>query len=898
MRPWTNITFTVTSDSPTAKSLQRFLNDEYEVNPPTAIPAADIGGYLQRGLFYLITCELCNFLGACGQATVGISVVEASVPSLSILGPQRLTVTRPAQLELTSSTFISSCDGLSTGYDLNYTWALLDASARADVSMVLSKSSSQLLLPPYSLSVGHTYTAVVTVRDIAGSMQWASSSVYIFVKPSKLVALILGGDVQSIHFNSNHSMVATTSYDPDQPGYGNVGLQYKWTCSNANTTASALMPTKPCPIEGFADFASYSILPTFISSHSSDSSDRLTISLTLTAFDSSRMASAVAVLKVVGYDAPMIQIFQPRFSTGAAFSGHLYLEAKIRTPKICSATWKCDDARFEFSGAALTPLTALIPPSASSLDLLLKPFALRREPAMTFSIECAVLGSTVSTFSSITIQMNIPPTPGTFHVNPAAGEGHVTQYSFVAAQWQGQVLPLFYEFGFVSQAMYYVLQLRSQASYAVSALPAGDVISNYSLPCVAQVVDLFGANASAGARVVVRQTDNQAPVDQMLTTLNGTSMTNFQIISLATASLNRLTNCSQAPNCTALHRSLCSSTPHTCGECTVNFYGSLGHDNTACVSTADVLRTITVKKSCRSETNCNALQRCSAFVCVPLSKTCPRNCSSIGRCVFGSSASLSSSLDCKVTDPSCTATCVCPVGRNGQDCSLTDAELATRQEQRELLLTSLENVISISNLNVQAISAWGGTLAALVSQQGEISPVASGSAVAVAEAIVSAAISGNAPSWTLNSIFVTVDSLMQVRGVVAEQRRHLLSKPSPATDSKATTSRHLVPNAEGIKGIIDSVASWIGGSMLPLQVPFNTFGSSYRLTSVPGAPVTSMTSISIPKTVYESLLNTTTDGVAFPANMTSNASLHSNMISPTTESFVKSNFTNARFNSG
>ena len=45
-----------------------------------------------------------------------------------------------------------------------------------------------------------------------------------------------------------------------------------------------------------------------------------------------------------------------------------------------------------------------------------------------------------------------------------------------------------------------------------------------------------------------------------------------------------IADCSNAPNCTLLHRKVCSAIPHTCGECKDDYIGALGPSNSICAS--------------------------------------------------------------------------------------------------------------------------------------------------------------------------------------------------------------------------------------------------------------------------------------------------------------------------
>ena len=60
----------MTGLSNSSTAVQSYLNQHYTVVPPSGVPPT----LFQPNHVYLISAQLCNFLGACGRSSVQVSI--------------------------------------------------------------------------------------------------------------------------------------------------------------------------------------------------------------------------------------------------------------------------------------------------------------------------------------------------------------------------------------------------------------------------------------------------------------------------------------------------------------------------------------------------------------------------------------------------------------------------------------------------------------------------------------------------------------------------------------------------------------------------------------------------------------------------------------------------------
>lgn len=235
----------------------------------------------------------------------------------------------------------------------------------------------------------------------------------------------------------------------------------------------------------------------------------------------------------------------------------------------------------------------------------------------------------------------------------------------------------------------------------------------------------------------------------LLNNLNATSgSTNVDSMKqnavLACSILNRV-DCSNLPvsNCSLLKRQDCLLTDNTCGPCISGYVGVEGHDNTACLTPAQMTnllqgsaainsnsyptshllqhRRMLTLTSCTNSSQCDHSEVCMDGLCTFPSKKCPNNCSGHGICEYVSTSTGQRIDDCHVGSFLCLSQCKCEQGYNLESCSVTDAELQHIQLVREAAANNLATVMMMEDANRNAITGWVSSLMALSRKTDQLS---------------------------------------------------------------------------------------------------------------------------------------------------------------------------------
>jgi hypothetical protein len=228
-------------------------------------------------------------------------------------------------------------------------------------------------------------------------------------------------------------------------------------------------------------------------------------------------------------------------------------------------SWQCDDSSIALSSVSLTATTMLLPPQSTTSQstftttLILSGNSLPERSKFTFSLTC-VLDNGLTSSAAITVVTNGPPLPGYFTVSPALGGEEIkTLFTFSAASWTDENLPLTYSFGFVSgTGTPLIVQSTSALSYGTSTLPAGNEGSAYQVLCTAQIYDEMMANSSAVYLVEVKKSsmkfeDLQGVLNMQISEGSGGADSTKQAIATVSSMLNNV-NCTNTINCRALNR--------------------------------------------------------------------------------------------------------------------------------------------------------------------------------------------------------------------------------------------------------------------------------------------------------------------------------------------------------
>jgi hypothetical protein len=678
-RPWGAVSFAVTTlpgSTSAADQLLRFLSRNYTLSPPLPVPSA----VLVKGYTYSIKVTLCNFLKACGSATKAVSVADsvAPVPVVTIVGQPVRTLYSTEPLSVVADAYTQSCSGAKSLAGLQYSWAVtqLLPGATSNVNATLRSASQNPIvfkLPAYALTVGVTYTLVVSALSTA-SGQRSSAAVQLKVAQSDLLAVLKGGSTRYAMVGDVIKLDASGSYDKDYPQQAlpRTTVSYAWNCLTVAPVLSAECAVTLLQANiGRSDVIN--VTSTFTALNT-------TTVVSVTVSDASRSSTAQMRVIILQAPSPRLSITTAgptdNVNTGKPFTllGSLYLLAP------CTAAWSVDDPTIVLTTAARTPVqqSSLPAPGAASVpfNLVIKSDALPQRATLQFTLSCG------NTAVSTTVTTNGAPLPGYFYVTPEVGIELLTTFTFTAVQWSDPDLPLTYQFGFQSAVSLsnLVIVSRSELSYATSSLPAGDVSRANAVDCSLRIFDSLGAFADRATTALVATPDNADQATQLVLDFLKNSVDSVQAVKTALAvgsSVINAANCTAAPSCAPLNRQPCRKTSGQCGACLDGFLGDGGDRNTPCVAFTAQLEQLATAKSC-------------AF-----------NCTGHGQCTFVSKVTGTTASACTLADTDCDATCDCVDNYSGEFCEVDPSTLRRRREVRSNLIQSL------SNLTVQEVqSLW------------------------------------------------------------------------------------------------------------------------------------------------------------------------------------------------
>jgi hypothetical protein len=713
-RPWASLSFqvsTVSGSITPALELQRFLQRNYTVSPPTPIPAV----VLPKGETYNIQVALCNFLGACGSnvKVVSVSASEAVVPVVNILGPSTRTIYRKDILQLSADAYTQPCAGGNVYANLAYRWAVAVRSPEESVFTPTaalpstSQNPAMYKLPAYTLAVGAAYQLSLTVTS-AESQRSTTVVATVFVAQSNLVASIAGGSHRYAMVGDTVTLDALSSYDQDYPGLtaAAADLVFQWYCVQTSPSF-----TSTCPFT--LQTASNGLYKALVLVAALNTTSVITVTVT----DGKSTRNAIAQVQVLTRGAPsptLVVANTPGTLTNVNTAKPLALIASLGLLAPCTARWSASGLTSPLEDIVRTSTTQALQPVQGStvpFNLVVEAGMLPQRSALTFTLSCG------TTTTSVDVTTNGAPLPGLFTILPQDGNELDTPFMFSAAQWTDSDLPLTYQFAFLSGSSQanLVIVSKSEKSYAATTLPAGAAVADFALTCTLSVFDSLSSVAETSTVVTVNPLSADARDDSLtrLIVENSGSIDNIkQVLSVVSTALNSA-NCTAAPDCAALNRRACAKTAATCSACLSGYVGDIGDRNTVCIPS--YVTENTTATTCQSTTECAHWQECDIPVeeCVTLPKTCAANCSSHGACMYVDRFSGNQRTACTLSDTGCDAVCACTPPYTGLMCELDSHTLQKQREIRSNLITSLGNLTRLEDVNPESVASWSASLYSL-----------------------------------------------------------------------------------------------------------------------------------------------------------------------------------------
>jgi hypothetical protein len=805
-RQWANLTILVQS-SANVTELQKFLNNRYQISPPTMLPAR----FFDAGQSYNFIVELCNFLGQCSTSSKKVTILATIMPTISIAGANLRSLKRFESLSLKASAEVSSCDGSSSSSTgISFSWNIYEGTTLKQLQST-SKDPSRLVLPAFSMQTNSIYR----VEAIATYLEQSSHvSTQISVVSGNIVPVVLGGLQQAMRVESSMMLDASGSFDQDKANvFGkNAGLVYSWSCTQVE-------PSLYPDCENIFDQTAY--LNQELASSSinlqalSTASDFVAqILLTIQDESGSRSSSATIQIRILPALAATLSLQSSATVQKMNAGQSLQLVGDVFLPVSLAAnmSWSLEgNVDFNLSSIALTPLTTKLSPvrtAAVSQTVILKlaPNTLVGGLTYRFQLVCQLQSPGRPTSLSIEIAVNSPPLPGKFLVSPENGIELVDPFTFACSQWQDSDLPLQYQFSYITSAgNQLIIRSLAESTFTSVALPAGSE-SNNNVVCITGVYDSYMANSTAYASVVVTKSPalNQVAINSFLSQTASILLTSTNVDELKQATglssylLNQV-NCSLAPDCAALNRKACYRTTHTCGPClSPSAIGTDGDSNDRCFDFNDVSSPVSDQL-----------------------KECPVACSGHGTCRFLSRLDASIVEKCYASQLDCYAKCDCDEGYTlSSSCSTSDEELQAKMAQRQNLLSGVEGMMKLEDVSTESVSSWISNLKEISQVYDELSFSAAMTIVNLSQTITSTVKYNEISPESTDGLLQTLNAAtMTVEKEEIHRRRKRRKLLQILNSTISPIDPEIVDAMKGIQTSVESYSRLLSEAMVVGQFP-------------------------------------------------------------------------------
>ena len=773
-RAWQSMSFLVTSDAPDAVVLEQVLNSPHmrvlaSVSNVFVVESSNF----TAGHVYGISIALCNFLSSCGQTLFSLTVGSLPTPSVNVVGPDVVFSTRGKAVSLKAAAYTPSCSGLSSAANLKFSWSL--TIRHGDVfgnsvdlnSLQIASTAPSLYIPAFKLATLTTYVATVSVVNTK-TLAASSVSVQIAVGQGSLVAAVAGGSYRTVRIQDEMMLDASNSYDEDQGGFGNAGLTFSWACYRQLPVYSPV-----CSL-AWANRSDLAVVGVLFGEDAVNGTYMITVSVADSRQVSRDKATATVSLFTTIADVPQVQLIssEAELVHVSASSKIVVLASVVSLSGSAVCQWTVDDPSIDLSLVALTqPLSILATPSP--MNLVLSANALADNVQYVFALNCALVKSpTVIAVSSVMVTTNGAPLPGLFTVIPTSGTELVTPFKFSAGAWTDAAsdYPLTYASGFLSpnRGAYLKVSARSSISSMSTTLPSGLASQQYLVTCQLQVFDSLGASVLSTVSVTVQASAvNASYVSSMLQSrISGAGQDSDSLLQalMSTAVALNAVNCSVAPNCTTLRRSPCGVVANKCGPC-LEGIGSAGYSNDPCLPLSSVTTNAAVDaRRCAVDKDCmSGWYKCNvtSSSCYSPTKTCADDCNQVGQCQFTDTLSGYPVESCSIKDVACAAVCVCNLGYYGESCLLTATDLRAKQDNRALLVSTLNDVIEGGALDdSNGLSAWTANVLEVTAGPSELNSQAVLTSASMISNVINAAAASSIP-FSDSSASEMLDALNQ-----------------------------------------------------------------------------------------------------------------------------------------
>eukprot|EP01032_Pedospumella_encystans_P015560 gene15560-17788_t len=514
------------------------------------------------------------------------------------------------------------------------------------------------------------------------------------VKSGAVIAQVTGGTTRKVYIEDLVVIDGSLSYDEDHGTSTMSRLRFGWSCS----LLSAGQFGTSCNDVLVGRNTSSSIL--FVAGALLDPTRIYGFTMTATAQDGRFGAVTVSIQQLTSNTASTsISTTKSIVNADSSFSvvGVVTANFTVR------ARWSSDvEGTNLLLSSALTPLERVFSRKEAvngiQFPLIFPGGVMIQGTSVTFRLT-AMLASlssadtSLASVNEIVVTVNSAPTGGKITSDPVQGTALFTTFSIISSEWSDVDMPLTYDFAhFISVNIPVMsISLRSSSNVVSTELPEGSAGASFVVTIINNIYDSSLAYTNVNSSVIVTADDSIDPTAyfKAQTSLYGSTFDT----SKATAALNTVAvtvnrvNCSLVPvaYCESLNRQACELTPQTCSSCLPGFAGRSGNANSLCFNSTANATVARLNEPCLSDSQC-FFGSCVDNVCVAPVKTCPSSspdvCSGHGVCTYLDQLGNDLYRVCSASEGFCIPSCKCDTGFGGADCSLSAADVASRNNTR------------------------------------------------------------------------------------------------------------------------------------------------------------------------------------------------------------------------
>uniref|UniRef100_A0A7S2CQ39 PKD/REJ-like domain-containing protein n=2 Tax=Florenciella parvula TaxID=236787 RepID=A0A7S2CQ39_9STRA len=373
---------------------------------------------------YPVTLTACNFLGLCSSFSKDVKKSANPVPLVWITGAHPLYTTYADDISIRGEASLPNleCVDATVSNNMEFIWSEVTGgytgSLETKAPRVLNIDKNQLL--PKT-----TYKFQVLARMSNEPTLNATAVVTVIVETQAVVAGISGGATSVAGTDSDFTMSAAASVDPDS---STDAWEYEWSCTDTSTDTDCgltLATTEEITVPaGGLSVGEYEfgLLVRKVDSAGNIRNDTTTASVIMIAGDPPKVS---------------IGTLDEKYNSASGSFGALVGSASSSSD--VSYAWSLIDAD--------VAITSILMSTEARASVTAQIELLTAGASYTFRLTATDEQGSEG-YSEVSLVVNDNPSSGTLAVSPQVGETMKTAYSFVALSWVDADLPLTYKYSY------------------------------------------------------------------------------------------------------------------------------------------------------------------------------------------------------------------------------------------------------------------------------------------------------------------------------------------------------------------------------------------------------------------------------------------------------------------